>query len=91
MIDVVSTYCGLKTGIIAEVNPFMGYFLEINEELACLGVLAGVGIALCLIYKFRARAKWIPSAVRLILGAKLAVILVHFQWIYVLIQGLKKS
>ncbi|NJD01614.1 MAG: hypothetical protein FIA99_03205 [Ruminiclostridium sp.] len=81
VIDFVFTYAGLQYGFISEANPFMAFLLPKFKLLTFAGVLAGVASALYFIYRVRARVKWLPGAMVLILAVKASVILLHLQWI----------
>lgn len=79
--DSSATYSGIKCGFISEANPLMELLISRFHFNSYAVTLAGLAIALFFIYRVRAKVKWIPEAMLLVLAVKVSVMLMHLYWI----------
>lgn len=78
--DVLCTISGIRGGIIIEANPLLAAPMNAAPELTGIMVCVLTAAVLFFVWKARFRAPWVQNGLRVLLAAKLLVMVMHLNW-----------
>lgn len=78
--DVLCTISGIRGGVITEANPLLAAPMNVAPELTGAIVCVLTAAVLFFIWKARFRFEWVRGGLRIVLAAKLLVMVMHLNW-----------